>query len=90
MELLHLSILLGVFLIPAILAAFAADVLRSAIALLFTSVGLTLILFMVNAPLAASGVSVNRQRPVASATGSSSSRTSMSAKASRPIFSAVG
>ncbi|HEX2954652.1 MAG TPA: NADH-quinone oxidoreductase subunit J [Bacillota bacterium] len=53
MELLHLFILLGVLLVPAILAAFAADVLRSAIALLFASVGLTLILFMVNAPLAA-------------------------------------
>lgn len=50
---LHLFILIVGLLIPAILAAFAADVLRSAIALLFGSVGLTLILFMANAPMAA-------------------------------------
>jgi NADH-quinone oxidoreductase subunit J len=50
---LHLFILIVGLIIPALIAAFAADILRSAIALLFTSVGLTLLFFMANAPLAA-------------------------------------
>lgn len=50
---LHIFILIVGLLIPAILAAFASDVLRSAIALLFASVGLTIIFFLLKAPMAA-------------------------------------
>ncbi len=49
----HLFILIGLFLIPALLAVFSFDLLRAAIALLFCSVGLTLLLFHLGAPLAA-------------------------------------
>ncbi|TCL60892.1 NADH-quinone oxidoreductase subunit J [Hydrogenispora ethanolica] len=49
----HLLILIGLFLIPALLAVFTFDLLRAAIALLVCSVGLTLLLFDLNAPWAA-------------------------------------
>ena len=49
---LHLFILIGLLIIPAILAAFAADLVRSAIALLVASLGLTLVFFNLNAPYA--------------------------------------
>ena len=49
---LHLLILIFLFLLPAILAAFSMELLRAAISLLVCSVGLTLILFNLNAPLA--------------------------------------
>lgn len=49
---LHLFILTCLFLVPAILAAFSAELLRSAIALLVCSVGLTLALFNLGASLA--------------------------------------
>jgi NADH-quinone oxidoreductase subunit J len=49
---LHISILVFLFIIPAILAAVCRDLLRSVIALLFCSLGLTLLLFNLNAPLA--------------------------------------
>jgi NADH-quinone oxidoreductase subunit J len=49
---LHILILVFLFIIPAILAAISKDLLRSAIALLFCSLGLTLLLFNLNAPLA--------------------------------------
>lgn len=49
---LHLIILIFLFVIPAILAAFSADILRAALALLTCSVGLTLALFNLNAPFA--------------------------------------
>ena len=49
---LHLLILIGAVLIPAILAACAAELIRSAIAVLVFSIGLTVLLFQLNAPLA--------------------------------------
>lgn len=49
---LHVLILVFLFIIPAILAAVSKDLLRSVIALLFCSLGLTLLLFNLNAPLA--------------------------------------
>lgn len=51
---LHLLILIGLFIIPAIIAAFAMDLLRAAIALLVSSLGLALIMFNLGAPLAGS------------------------------------
>jgi NADH-quinone oxidoreductase subunit J len=49
---LHVSILVILFIIPAVLAAISKDLLKSAIALLICSLGLTLLLFDLNAPLA--------------------------------------
>jgi NADH-quinone oxidoreductase subunit J len=49
---LHVLILVFLFIIPAVLAAVAKDLLRAVIALLFSSLGLTLLLFNLNAPLA--------------------------------------
>ncbi|HBF39943.1 MAG TPA: hypothetical protein DDW50_21890 [Firmicutes bacterium] len=49
---LHIFILVFLFLIPAVLAAISKYLLRSVIALLVCSVGLTLLLFNLNAPLA--------------------------------------
>lgn len=49
---LHIFILIFLFLIPAVLAALSRHLLRSVIALLVCSVGLTLLLFNLNAPLA--------------------------------------
>jgi NADH-quinone oxidoreductase subunit J len=49
---LHVLLLVFLFIIPAILAAVSKDLLRSVIALLFCSLGLTLLLFNLNAPLA--------------------------------------
>ena len=49
---LHIFILIFLFLIPAVLAAISRHLLRSVIALLVCSVGLTLLLFNLNAPLA--------------------------------------
>ena len=49
----YLLILIGLFVLPALLAAFAANLLRAAIALLVSSIGLTLLLFQMGAPLAA-------------------------------------
>ena len=49
---LHVLILVFLFIVPAVLAAVAKDLLRAAIALLFCSLGLTLLLFNLNAPLA--------------------------------------
>jgi NADH-quinone oxidoreductase subunit J len=49
---LHILLLVFLFLIPAVLAAISKDLLRSAISLLFCSLGLTLLLFNLNAPLA--------------------------------------
>lgn len=49
---LHLFIMICLLLIPALWAAFAKDLLRSAIALLGGSIGLTLLLFDLNAPIA--------------------------------------
>ena len=49
---LHLLILIGLLLVPAILAAFAMDLLRAAIALLVSSFGLAIIMFNLGAPLA--------------------------------------
>lgn len=51
---LHLLILIGLLLIPAVLAAFAMDLLRAAIALLVASLGLALTMFNLGAPLAGS------------------------------------
>lgn len=51
---LHLFVLIGFLLIPAVIAAFAMDLLRSAIALLFCSFGLAIIMFNLGAPLAGS------------------------------------
>ena len=49
---LHILILVLLFIIPAVLAAVSKDLLRSAIALLVCSLGLTILLFSLNAPLA--------------------------------------
>jgi NADH-quinone oxidoreductase subunit J len=49
---LHLIFLIVTLLIPMVLAVFATDLIRSVIALLFGSVGLTLILFNLNASMA--------------------------------------
>ncbi|MGE5581282.1 MAG: NADH-quinone oxidoreductase subunit J [Bacillota bacterium] len=49
---LHIAILVFLFIIPAVLAAVARDLLRAAIALLVCSLGLTLLLFNLGAPLA--------------------------------------
>lgn len=49
---LHLFFLIATLLIPMILAVFASDLIRAVIALLIGSVGLTLILFNLNAPMA--------------------------------------
>ena len=49
---LHLVLVIGTLLIPAILAVMAADLIRSVMALIIGSVGLTLILFQLNAPIA--------------------------------------
>lgn len=49
---LHLVFLIVTLLIPMILAVFASDLIRSVIALLIGSVGLALILFNLNAPMA--------------------------------------
>ena len=49
---LHLLFLIGALLVPAIIAVSAAELLHSAIALLIGSVGLTLLLFHLGAPLA--------------------------------------
>lgn len=49
---LHLFILIALLIIPALLAAFAADLVHSAIGLLVASLGLTLVLFDLNAPYA--------------------------------------
>jgi NADH-quinone oxidoreductase subunit J len=49
---LHVLMLVFLFIVPAVLAAVAKDLLRAAIALLFCSLGLTLLLFNLNAPLA--------------------------------------
>jgi NADH-quinone oxidoreductase subunit J len=49
---LHVLILVFLFIIPAVLAAVTKDLLRAAIALLFCSLGLSLLLFNLNAPLA--------------------------------------
>ncbi len=49
---LHLFFLIVTLLIPMILAVFAADLIRSVIALLVGSVGLTLILFNLGSPIA--------------------------------------
>lgn len=49
---LHLIFLIVTLIIPMILAVFAADLIRSVIALLIGSVGLTLVLFNLNAPMA--------------------------------------
>ena len=49
---LHLIFLIVTLIIPMILAVFASDLIRSVIALLVGSVGLTLILFNLNAPMA--------------------------------------
>lgn len=49
---LHLFFLIVTLLIPMILAVFAADLIRSVIALLIGSVGLTLILFNLGSPMA--------------------------------------
>lgn len=51
---LHLLILIGLLVVPAIIAAFAADLLRAAIALLVCSLGLALTMFNLGAPLAGS------------------------------------
>ncbi len=51
---LHLLILFGLLLVPAVIAAFAMDLLRAAIALLASSFGLALIMFNLGAPLAGS------------------------------------
>ena len=49
---LHVLILVFLFVVPAVLAAVAKDLLRAAIALLVCSLGLTLLLFNLHAPLA--------------------------------------
>jgi len=49
---LHLFLLIVTLLIPFILAVFAAELIRSVIALLIGSIGLTLILFNLGAPFA--------------------------------------
>ncbi len=49
---LHMVLLIAVTLIPMIIAAFAAELIKSVIALLVGSVGLTLVLFNLNAPIA--------------------------------------
>lgn len=49
---LHLLFLIGLLVIPAIIAAFAMDLLRAAIALLVCSFGLALTMFNLDAPLA--------------------------------------
>lgn len=49
---LHIFILVCLILVPAVWAAFATDLLRSAIALLVGSIGLTLLLFNLNASFA--------------------------------------
>lgn len=49
---LHLFFLIVTLLIPLILAVFAAELIRSVIALLIGSIGLTLILFNLGAPFA--------------------------------------
>lgn len=49
---LHLLILIGLLVVPAIIAAFAMDLLRAAIALLVCSLGLALTMFNMGAPLA--------------------------------------
>lgn len=49
---LHLLILIGLLVVPAIIAAFAMDLLRAAIALLVCSLGLALTMFNLGAPLA--------------------------------------
>lgn len=51
---LHLLILFGLLVVPAIIAAFAMDLLRAAIALLVCSLGLALTMFNLEAPLAGS------------------------------------
>lgn len=51
---LHLLILVGLLIIPAIIAAFAMDLLKAAVALLVSSLGLSLIMFNSGAPLAGS------------------------------------
>jgi NADH-quinone oxidoreductase subunit J len=49
---LHLFFLIAFLLVPAILAVFAAELINAVIALLIGSVGLTLILFNLGAPVA--------------------------------------
>ncbi len=49
---LHLLLLIGLLVLPAIIAAFAMDLLRAAIALLVCSLGLALTMFDLGAPLA--------------------------------------
>lgn len=51
---LHLLILIGFLIIPAIIAAFAMDLLKAAMALLVSSFGLAIIMFNLGAPLAGS------------------------------------
>lgn len=51
---LHLLILFGFLVVPTIIAAFAMDLLRAAIALLVSGLGLSLIMFNLGAPLAGS------------------------------------
>lgn len=51
---LHLLILIGLLVAPAVIAAFAMDLLRAALALLVSSLGLALIMFNLGAPLAGS------------------------------------
>ncbi|MCL6588418.1 MAG: NADH-quinone oxidoreductase subunit J [Firmicutes bacterium] len=48
----HLALIVLLLVIPAIFAVFSANMLRAAIALLICSVGLTLVLFNLGAPLA--------------------------------------
>jgi NADH-quinone oxidoreductase subunit J len=48
----HLLLVILLLVVPAIFAVFAANLLRSAIALLLCSLGLTLVLFNLGAPLA--------------------------------------
>lgn len=51
---LHLLILIVFLIIPAIIAAFAMDLLKAAMALLVSSLGLAIIMFNLGAPLAGS------------------------------------
>ncbi len=51
---LHLLMLIGFLIVPAIIAAFAMDLLKAAMALLVSSFGLALIMFNLGAPLAGS------------------------------------
>lgn len=51
---LHLLILIGLILAPAVIAAFAMDLLKAAMALLIASLGLALLMFNLGAPLAGS------------------------------------